>query len=123
MIVQGAVLGCLLTDHPCNRGWEDSGQPRLCWGRTETFPPLADPPCLPIGELGGGRWVGGGSMTVQGAVLGCLLLTMPVTGDGEHWAAQAVLGKDRDLPPPCQLPLPPLSGRWVGGGGWGGVGQ
>jgi hypothetical protein len=35
------------------------------------------------------------------AVLGCLLLTIPVTGNGEHWAVQAVLGKDRDLPPPC----------------------
>jgi hypothetical protein len=59
MTVQGAVLGCLLTDHTCNRGWEGTGQPRLCWGRTETFPPLADAPFLPYqgggwGEVGGG---------------------------------------------------------------------
>jgi hypothetical protein len=118
MIVQGAVLGCLLTNHTCNRGWEDTGQPRLCWGRTETFPPLADPPLPPLSGswVGGGGW-GGGSMTVQGAVLSCLLPTIPVTGDGQQWAAQAVLGKDRDLPPLADPPFLPYQG-----GGWGEVG-
>jgi hypothetical protein len=64
----GAVLGRLLPTIPVTGAGRTVGSPGCVGEGQRPSPPLLTPPSSPIRELGGGRWVGGGSMTVQGAV-------------------------------------------------------